>query len=156
VDYQVRPGGSPTLLARPSHQDRTDSLKAGLCKPGAASVPNAHLHVFKRPAPFFKRPTPFVQTPSSICSNAPLHRFKRSSPMRRPLFSVMPPQTPQISCDSAEYMAFVFLGTLGVIAVPVGVPGVSLLLLVMKTRELRETDAQVFSGLILLLRKATR
>ena len=68
----------------------------------------------------------------------------------------MPPQTPQISCDSAEYMAFVFLGTLGVIAVPVGVPGVSLLLLVMKTRELRETDAQVFSGLILLLRKATR
>ena len=79
MDYQVRPGGSPTLLARPSHQDRTDSLKAGLCKPGAASVPNAHLHVFKRPAPFFKRPTPSVQTPRSIVSNAPLQCVDHSS-----------------------------------------------------------------------------
>ena len=86
MDYQVRPGGSPTLLARPSHQDRTDSLKAGLCKPGAAPVPNAHLHVFKRPAPFFKRPTPFfkrpapsVQTPRSIVSNAPLQCVDHSS-----------------------------------------------------------------------------
>ena len=39
-------------------------------------------------------------------------------------------------------MAFVFMGTVGVLAVPVGVPGVSLLLLVMNTRELRKTDAQ--------------
>ena len=46
----------------------------------------------------------------------------------------------QISCDGAEYMAFVFLGTLGVLAVPVGVPGLSLLLLLKNTRELRETD----------------
>ena len=33
-----------------------------------------------------------------------------------------------------------FMGTLGVLAVPVGVPGLSLLLLAMNTRELRETD----------------
>ena len=48
----------------------------------------------------------------------------------------------QISCDGAAYMAFVFMGTVGVLAVPVGVPGVSLLLLVMNTRELRKTDTQ--------------
>jgi hypothetical protein len=46
----------------------------------------------------------------------------------------------QIPCDGAEYLAFVFMGTLGVLAVPVGVPGLSLLLLARNTRELRETD----------------
>jgi hypothetical protein len=105
VDYQVRPVGSLTLLARPSHQDRTDSLKAGLCTPGAAPVPNVHLHVFKRPAPFFqtprsicsnaplhlfKRPIPFVQTPRSICSNAPLHLFKRQTPFFQTPHSITP------------------------------------------------------------------
>jgi hypothetical protein len=39
-------------------------------------------------------------------------------------------------------MAFGFIRTVGVLAVPVGVPGISLLMLVMNTLELRKTDAQ--------------
>jgi hypothetical protein len=36
----------------------------------------------------------------------------------------------QISCASDEYLAFQILGTIGVLAVPVGIPSLSLLILI--------------------------
>ena len=46
----------------------------------------------------------------------------------------------QISCDGPEYVAFVTLGAIGVLAVPVGVPALSLVALLKNSREIRDTS----------------
>jgi hypothetical protein len=43
----------------------------------------------------------------------------------------------QISCESDEYLAFEILGGVGVLAIPVGVPTLSLLLLVRNGKGIR-------------------
>lgn len=110
-----------TKSARPSSHDLTGSIKVELREPGAVPALNVQFR--------------FACHLQFVCVRfVHLHFVYR----RLLVFSVLL----QISCDGAEYMAFVFMGTVGVLAVPVGVPGISLLLLVMNTRELRKTDAQ--------------
>lgn len=44
----------------------------------------------------------------------------------------------QISCFSTEYYAFVFFGTIGVLAYPIGVPALTLLMLLKNGQEIRQ------------------